>query len=166
MGGGDLLYAGIVGWGRGEWGIGVQLQASYRFVDGDHYATFGGSISVRFPAGIGVGYVTALAIAEGASSSRGSSSSGSRTSTTTTQGTPASAPFGFCEHPHPYVSPDEPAPAPVPDRWLCRARSADERDHEEGPVRAPDRDHAVELCRQEFVVAHADGARCDCELWP
>jgi hypothetical protein len=161
MGAGDLLDAGLLGWGRGEWGLGVHAQASYRFVDGQHDATFGATLSLRFPAGIGVGYVTAIAIADAAG--RTSSASSSSTTSQPSSG-PSSTGFGFCERPIPYVSPDA-APAPSEhDLWRCDARAGTEL--ESGFVRASDRAAAVRACRADFVVARADGSSCVCAREP
>ncbi len=165
MGGGDLLYAGLVGWGRGEWGFGAQVQASYRFVDGEHYAMFGGSLSVRFPAGVGVGYVTALALADAAASSRGGSGSGSGASTTTSGASPT-APFGFCQHPIAYVPPDAEPEPPQLDRWRCAAQNAEHTEHETGYVRASSREEAIGSCRRDFTIARADGSLCTCSAAP
>jgi hypothetical protein len=160
MGGGDLLYAGLVGWGRGEWGLGVHAQASYRFVEGQHDATFGATLSLRFPAGIGVGYVTALAIADVAAQSRSGSSSSSVGTAEEATSAASATPFGFCERPIPYVSPDAPARTPELDLWRCEARAGS--DVESGVVHAPDAAAAERACHAEFVVARADGSRCVC----
>jgi hypothetical protein len=162
MGGGDLLYAGLLGWGRGEWGLGLHAQASYRFIDGQHDATFGATLSLRFPAGIGVGYVTAIAIADVAAHTSSASSSSSTASHPLSG--PSSTGFGFCERPIPYVSPDAAPALAERDLWRCEARAGTEL--ESGLVRATHRAAAVRACRADSDIARADGSSCVCAREP
>lgn len=166
MGGGDVLYAGLLGWGRGEWGFGVQAQASYRFVDGEHYAMFGGSLSIRFPAGIGVGYVTALTFIELAGTSRSARAPEPSGAPAPGQGRQPVAPYGFCEHPLPSGAPGGEARMPEEDRWQCEARNEDDTEHESGYVRGLSQEEAVAACRRDFTIARADGSVCSCRAAP
>jgi hypothetical protein len=168
MGGGDAGYAGLIGFGRGEWGLGVQAHVAYRFVDGDQQWMLGGSVSFRFPAGVGVGFVTALAAAEAASTTRGAPDPDpdpSLAERRTRQHTEI-APFGFCEQPLRYEPIDAPSRTPRVDRWRCEAVSADRTLREEGFVTARGRAEAEQHCREEFVAARGDGARCACSPAP
>jgi hypothetical protein len=164
MGGGDAAYAGLLGFGRGEWGLGIQAHASYRFVDGEHYAMFGASVSLRFPAGIGVGYVTALGAYEASRPTTSTPSPGDPEATR--ERARPIAPYGFCERPVEYVPLDAPPRRPEPDRWRCEGVSADGAMREDGFVHAPSQDEAIALCRRDFVVAHEDGGRCTCARAP
>jgi hypothetical protein len=89
-------YAGLL---YGEWSVGVCLQGAYRYVDGASYGTIGAGLTLRWPAGGGVGYVTALGLVPAGGSSGAQAISGYESNR----------------------EPDEPRHPPAPPaRFVCR----------------------------------------------
>jgi hypothetical protein len=115
------LRAGVGGVMAGQWGVGLQLQGAYRYVEGgESYGHLGVTLSIRFPAAAGGVYGTALlALDVATTDQRGSGSDGSWGDISSGE-----------SRSHPMRGAGEGSPAGP--RWICEDHAGNRGD---GPTR-------------------------------